>query len=101
MGRKTIIMNLTQKLRHMEELQYRQAEEMKKFVKRDAATIRSHKNEIRRLKKENKVLLQNEEQLKLEIKKANDIKNEIENELAMKKWEHQKYGKQKNEKLKS
>merc|ERR1712003_295482 len=76
---KMIIMNLTQKLRHMEELQRTQSEEMKKFVKRDAATIRSYKIEIRRLKKENKILLQHEQQLKHEIQKANEIKNAIEN----------------------
>merc|ERR1712130_364464 len=56
---------------------------------------------IRRLKKENKMLLQNEERLKFEVMEVNDIKSEIENKLALKKWEHQKDEKQKNEKLKS
>merc|ERR1711933_501662 len=43
---KSIIQNLTQKLKDMEELQLIQAEKMQKFVKNDAATIKRYECEL-------------------------------------------------------
>merc|ERR1712228_340614 len=98
---KLIILNLTQKLKDMEELQRIQAEKMQQFVDKDAVTIKRYESEIKKIRKENKLLLTNQKHLESEAMDAKITKNEIEKELALKIWEKQKNEENKNKKLKS
>ena len=98
---KLVILNLTQKLKDMEELQRIQTEKMQKYVDKDALTIKRYESEIKKLRKENKFLLNNQKHLESKAMDAKITRDEVEKELALKIWEKQKSDEGKNKKLKS